>query len=105
MDKKRITGGVLAGLIVSTAAMGTVSAQSFAEATGLTEAQAIEIALAEVPGAVQELELEREDSVRVYEIEILAAADQAMSVEIDAETGEILEIEADDDDHDCDDED
>jgi uncharacterized membrane protein YkoI len=66
----------------------------------LTEMQAVEIALAEVPGEVQETELEREDGVLVYEIEILTADGVEMEVEINADSGEILEIEAEDDDDD-----
>jgi uncharacterized membrane protein YkoI len=68
----------------------------------LTEMQAVEIALAEVPGEVQETELEREDGVLVYEIEILTADGVEMEVEINADSGEILEIEAEDDDDDDD---
>ena len=105
MYKKLITGGVLAGLIAAGAVAGTVSAQAVADATGLTEEQAIEIALVEVPGEVLEVELERDDGARIFEIEILTAEDEEMYVEIDAETGEVLEIEADDDGHDCDDDD
>lgn len=101
MDRQRITGGVLAGVIAAGAVTGTVSAQAVAEATGLTEEQAIEIALIEVPGELLEVELEREDGARVFEIEILNSDDEEMQVEIDAATGDILEIGAEDDDRDC----
>ena len=52
-----------------------------------------------MPGQVRETELENEDGKMVYEIEIIAAADgKEMEVEIDAETGAVLEVEAEDDD-------
>lgn len=103
MTKKLITGGLLAGLLATAGTAGVVAAQSATEAPGLTEAQAIEIALAEVPGEVQEAELEREDGGQVYEIEILMADGMEMEVEIDANTGDVLEVEAEDDDDDDDD--
>ena len=103
MDKKMITGGALAGLVLAGGIVGTVSAQTVADATGLTEEQAVAIALMEVPGEVQEIELEREDGMRVYEIEVLSAEGVEIEVEIDAGTGDVLEIEAEDEDHDEDD--
>lgn len=103
MNKKLITGGIVAGLLASVGAAGVVAAQATGEAPGLTEAQAVEIALAEVPGDVQETELEREDGMQVYEVEILTADGVEMEIEIDANTGEILEVEAEDDDDDDDD--
>lgn len=105
MNKKQIAGGVLAGLILTAGAAGTVWAQTANEATALTEDQAIEIALAEVPGTVQDTELEREDGVMVFEIEILATDGTEMEVEIDANTGTIIEVEAEEEDHDDDDDD
>ena len=97
MTKKLITGGILASLLAAAGTAGFVATQANAGAPGLTEAQAVEIALAEVPGEVQETELEREDGMKVYEIEILTADGVEMEVEINADTGEILEIEADED--------
>ena len=103
MDKKLIAGGTLAGLLMAGGVVGAVSAQTLAAETGLTKEQAIEIALMEVPGQVREVELEREDGVQVYEIEILTDAGVEMEVEIAADTGDVLEIEAEDEDHDDDD--
>ena len=103
MNTKYLAGGALTGLILAGGIAGMVSAQSAADATGLTEAQVIEIALTEVPGEVTEVELERHRGKRVYEIEILAADGSEMEVTIAAATGDILEIEAEDED--CDDED
>lgn len=98
MNKKQITGGILASLILATAGAGIVGAKSTDKTAALSEAQAIEIALAEVKGEVQETELEREHGNLVYEIEILTSEGREMEVEIDAETGEVLEIEAEDED-------
>ncbi len=103
MNTKHITAGALAGLLLTAGVVGTVSAQTAAEATGLTADQAIKIALMEVPGEVQEAELETEDGMRIFEVEILTADGVEMELEIDATTGEILEVEAEDDDDDDDD--
>ena len=105
MDKKLIIGTAVAGVLLASGAIGAATAQSASGAVALDEAKAIEIALAEVPGTVQETELEREDGKQVYEIEILTADGREMEVEIDAETGTVLEVEADGDDHDDDDDD
>ncbi|MEL7525452.1 MAG: PepSY domain-containing protein [Pseudomonadota bacterium] len=103
MDKKLICGTVAAGMLLVTSAIGAHSAQSVPAAANLDMTKAIEIALKEVPGTVQESELEKEDGKQVYEIEILTADGQEMEVEIDAATGAVLEIEADGDDDDDDD--
>ncbi|MBO6891484.1 MAG: PepSY domain-containing protein [Roseibium sp.] len=103
MEKKVIVGSVIAGLLVSMGAMGAATAQSATTPVAMSEEKAIEIALAEVPGTVQETELEKEDGKQVYEIEILTADGVEMEVEIDVATGTVLEVEADDDgddDHD-----
>lgn len=94
MKTKLIAGGALTGLVLAGGLSGMVSAQSAAIATGLSEEQIIEIALAEVPGEVVEIELEREDGMQIYEIEIMTADGTEMEVEIAAETGEVLEVEA-----------
>ena len=102
MTQKLITSGAIAGLVLTGALVGTVSAQTAATAPGLTEEQAIEIALLEVPGQVQEIELETEDGSTVYEIEIIGAGGQEFEVEIAADTGTVIEVEAEDDDEDDD---
>lgn len=100
MDKKLILGSAVAGVLLVLGASGTIAAQSTPKAAGLDEAGAVERALTEVPGTVQETELEREDGKLIYEIEILTADGLEMEVEIDAETGAVLEVEADGADHD-----
>ncbi len=98
MNRKMIAGGALTGMVLTGALVGAVSAQTAADATGLSEAQAIEIALLEVAGDVQEVELERDDGMMVYEVEIVDAEGQEYEIEIAADTGEVIEVEAEDDD-------
>ena len=103
MNTKLIAAGALSGLVIAAGTAGMVSAQSVASATALPEEQIIAIALAEVPGEVTEVELENEDGILAYEVELIAADGSEMEVMINAETGEIIEIEAEDDDCDKDD--
>lgn len=105
MDKKMITAGALSGLIVAGGLASMLSAQSAAAVTGLSEGQIIEIALLEVPGEVTDIELESEDGMQVYEVEVVAADGEEFEVEIDAETGDVLEVSAEGDDCDRDDKD
>lgn len=57
--------------------------------------EAIEIALAEFSGEVEEAELDNDDGRFIYEIEI-EAGEQEAEFDIDAVTGEILDMEIDD---------
>ena len=94
MNTKLITGGAVSGLLIAGGFAGMVSAQSVADATGLTEEEVIEIALTTVPGEVMEVAFEDDDEDGpVYEVEILTADGTEMEVEIDAQTGEVLEDE------------
>lgn len=95
MNTKFIAGGTLAGLIVAGGIATMVSAQTVADATGLTEEQVIEIALTEVPGDVTEVELETHRGKSVYEVDILGEDGTETEVEIAADTGEILKVEVD----------
>jgi len=54
-------------------------------------------ASAVITGTVIEAELELEDDGVVWEIEIVNAADQVVTVEVDGETGQILSTDTDDD--------
>ena len=105
MTTKTMVGGALTGLVVAGGIAGMVSAQSAATATGLTEEQIIEIALNEVPGVVQEVERETEDGMDIFEVDILSVDDVAMEIEIAADTGDVLDVEAEDDGCDKDDDD
>lgn len=94
MNTKTVAYGTLSGLVLAGGITGMVSAQSVADATGLTEEQVIEIALMEIPGEVIEVELDREDGVQIYEVEILAEDGREMEIEIGADDGTILKVEA-----------
>jgi len=59
--------------------------------------QAMKIALAEMPGKVIEAEIEQDDGVIVWEIEVLNSQNQVYEFEIDANSGVIIESERDDD--------
>lgn len=98
MMKKIIAGNVIAGLIFATGIVGVASAQSAkqeVQAPTLDITQAIEIAKAEMPGLVIEAELDDDDGVQIYEVEIVNADGIEMEVEINADTGEVLKIEED----------
>jgi len=103
MNTKLITAGALSGLVLAGGVAGMVSAQSAAEATGLTEDQIIEIALTEIPGEVLEVEMDDEDGVTIYEVEILDDDGVEFELILAADTGEILEVE-EEGDHDDEDE-
>lgn len=105
MNKRLIATGALTGLIMVGGYSTMVSAQSAALATGLTEEQVIEIALLEVPGEVLEVELEQRRSAHTYEVEILAETGDEFYVMINAESGDVLKVSADDKDCDRDDDD
>ena len=50
----------------------------------------------EHPGQVIETELEREDGVYIYELEILTEQGRVMEIEVDAGSGEILKVKEED---------
>jgi uncharacterized membrane protein YkoI len=68
----------------------------------LNAMQAIEIALAEVPGELLEVERERHRGVSYFEVEILGEDGTVSELEIASTTGEILQIEIEEYDHDDD---
>lgn len=61
----------------------------------LTEQQAIEIALQEVPGTLDDIELEEENGIKVYEVEIEVDDETEAVVVINAYTGKILSVTLD----------
>lgn len=96
MDKKIIIGGTVAAFLMAVGVAGSITAQTAPIAAALSQEQAVAIALAEIPGEVQEVELERENGMSVYEVEILSADGVETEIEIAADTGDILEIERED---------
>ena len=61
--------------------------------------EAVDIALASVPGQIHELELEREDDIMVWEVELISSKDgKEYEILINAISGEVIEMEMEDDD-------
>ena len=85
------TGLALAGAGVAQAAKN----ENFDQA--IDARQAIDIALASVPGHIRELELEREDGTMVWEVELVSSKDgMEYEIVINATTSEVIEIEMED---------
>lgn len=95
MNKSIFASGAVAGLVLAAGIGGMVSAQSAATETGLSEAQIIELALAEIPGEVQDVEQDRYRGKDVFEVEILTEDGVEMELYIAADTGEILKTKQD----------
>ena len=116
--KKKILASALALTIVGTGVAGaTLNTSAFAaktesnsnvevsdeqdqlllekEAT-ITKEESISIALKEVSGKVTDVELEDEDGTIVYGVEIVDAQGIEHDVKVDAKTGKVLKVEADD---------
>ncbi len=55
-----------------------------------------QIAQTAVPGEIIEVELDREHGRLIYEVDILTSTGRLRQVEIDARTGEVLEVEDED---------
>lgn len=98
MTKTFITASTLTGLVLAGGLASMVSAQSAAEATGLTEDQIIEIALTEVPGEVLEIEQETHKGKEIFEVEVLAEDGDEFELAILASTGEVLKVREEGDD-------
>lgn len=67
------------------------SVQAMAAKVSMEEA--IHTAKTKFPGRVVEAELESEDGALVYEVEIVSASGETQEIEIDAQTGSILDNE------------
>ena len=98
-----IGGGFSFVAYAQTAEENQIQAELAKQAT-VTEEAAIKIALEQVPGTVEEVELEDENGTIIYEIEIKAEDGTEQEVDIDATTGDVVKVEAEDDEEDADDE-
>jgi uncharacterized iron-regulated membrane protein len=97
---KHATAGLVAlglsGTGLAFAQTASESPSETAATTSISFEEALAIAREAQPGSVEEIERDREDGVTVFEVEI-ETADGEVEVMIDATTGEVLEIEAEDD--------
>ena len=94
-----------ATLLVAAPALAAGSAQDKADQKAASEALArgeilpivkvLDIALAQVPGDVLKVKLERESFGFKYEVKVLAKSGRVREVEIDARTGRVIGIEDD----------
>lgn len=96
---------IIAATLVTGGIVGYASAQEASTPPTVTMQQAMAAALAEVPGDIEGVELEREGGTRYYEVEIRTADGLEMEVDVDAGTGAVLSVEADDDRYDDSDDD
>lgn len=77
-----VTGGIIAGLTIN-----TDSASAY-----ISEDEVLEKVQTQFPGEVIEWELEKEGNQKYYEIEI-RGTDRLYELEVDAEKGDVLDIE------------
>lgn len=91
-----ITGGLIAVTSFAFADKDNVDYQQLAGAS-IQLNDAVDIATNAVPGKVFEAELELEKDKSVWEIEILSTNNELFEIEIDANSGEIISQELEDD--------
>ena len=77
----------------------TQTQAELAKQAKITEEQATKTALEKVPGTVNEVELEDENGTIVYGIEVVSTDGTQQDVKVDAQTGKIVKVEADDDEN------
>ncbi len=101
-----VLGSGIAGSVIDFSAFASDSTQTevsekveqkqLEKKTKLTKQESIDIALKEVQGSASDVELEDEDGVIIYSVEVTDDQGQKHEVAVDANTGKILKIEADD---------
>ncbi|GEN54472.1 PepSY domain-containing protein [Halobacillus faecis] len=103
MKKKWLIGGIVSVVVLGVGAFG-VSAVSgddqFSESeVDVSQKEAEAAAQEEVDGlTIEKVEKDKEDGISVYEFEGQTEDGKEVEVEIDANTGEVLQVEHDDDD-------
>ena len=91
----------LLGAMAVGAVLADDSNSELANLAQITAEEAEATALGEFPGAtITEVELERENGLVVYGVEVMTTEGQEYEVEVDAVTGEVVEIESEDDEDD-----
>lgn len=113
INRRTLVGGIgalIAGLGITSVGASRTNLISDDEdvspsEVSLSEAEAKDIATNEVPGTVQETELEGEEDGPVYEFEIETTDGTRKEVEVHANSGDVLEVETEDDDENEDDDD
>ena len=96
---KKVLIPVLAVAVLAGGGFTIANAQNQAELakqSKITEEAATKTALEKVPGTVNKVELEDEDGTIVYGIEIVSEDGSQQDVKIDAQTGKVVKVEADD---------
>ncbi|UOQ86730.1 PepSY domain-containing protein [Gracilibacillus salinarum] len=83
---------ILTGLVVVGTVLGILQFTSNQASAYLSEDEAKEKATSQFSGTIKEIELEEENNRKVYEIDI-EGTDRHYDLTIDAETGEILELD------------
>ena len=90
----------IAGLVL-VGATAAHSARDDASGVSITANQAMDIALSKVPGTIHEVEFEHEDEIKAWEVELVSAKDgKEYEILIDATSGEVIEMELEDDEWD-----
>jgi uncharacterized membrane protein YkoI len=102
MDRKKLVVGVVAVAILALGGGVAIAAQQQAEPK-IDRATAEEAALGAVPGEVKETELEREGGSVVYEVEVIGKDGKLREVTVDADNGQVLGQEMEEDDNGFDD--
>lgn len=69
--------------------------QPYSRYSRISIEDAMSIATEQIPGEVVKVELDRDDGILIYEIEIINTQGIKYEVEIDAQTGRILKMQLD----------
>lgn len=95
---RNLSAGLFGALLVTTSLSAQADNDSLeVSSAAISMEAALAIALTEVPGSVIEAELEDEDGKVVWEIEVATAAGTEMELLVDANSGEIISSQPDED--------
>ncbi|WP_163526779.1 PepSY domain-containing protein [Halobacillus ihumii] len=99
MKRKLMTVGV-AGVVVLGGAIGVAAAtgtDTSSQKTPITKGEAKQIVEKEVNGTTEKIEMETDDGQRIYDVQVKGEKGKETDVEVDAETGKVIEVDRDDD--------